>query len=746
MRRPVPRRTPSRDDTVDSLAGQYIDNAMQNPLLDDNGDTAGTNNLSDTPGADGSIARDVYLGVGAWQQQADYAVTETLYLPAPVITDLGLTDFKENINAVDVVIRRPGTTLVDDLDSEQSEAGFMHVSMDRLGASNVFTLQFNFQTPGKWEIWYCPIINGECADVRHGVVYVSDGDSANGPGAFSLLKPANSEAHAKTRQLFDWQQSVDLSSGDNGPDAVTYKLLIASNNAATNGVLDTPLFSKDEIYSSLYYLGDRVLEDATSYYWQVIAIDSYGHQTPSAIWSFTTDDTNLVGGPLVGNILDSSTALGIDSALVQVTPSAAYSQEGGYFIVTDGIAGPNEATASKASYNDKTTAVVLSYNPSVSTEENFSLQQDAPDTDGDGVVDSVDNCPLEKNGSQTDIDGDGLGDACDPDDDNDGTEDEFDCLPRDAAGETLLATGACVIDDSDDDNDGTVDTSDCLPLDPAGEIELATGACVINDSDDDNDGTADGADCLPLDPAGEILLTTGSCVVNDADDDNDGVPDTSDAFPLNPAEWVDTDGDGTGNNGDTDDDNDGVTDTSDSSDFDPWVCRDSDGDSCDDCSTGVDGFGPAVDSLPQDDGPDHDADGLCDAGDLDIDNDARLNDADWDDFDASSCSDTDGDSCDDCSSGTYAPHSDGPDYNADGICDVTDPPPPVSADGDLNVDGVVDVRDVLLAQRILLGQVDINADPNYLLHGDVAPPGPPVGNDIFDLGDALVIQRMALGL
>ena len=44
------------------------------------------------------------------------------------------------------------------------------------------------------------------------------------------------------------------------------------------------------------------------------------------------------------------------------------------------------------------------------------------------------------------------------------------------------------------------------------------------------------------------------------DTDNDGYPDAVDAFPNNPNEWLDTDGDGTGNNTDLDDDGDGMPD------------------------------------------------------------------------------------------------------------------------------------------------------------------------------------------
>ena len=76
------------------------------------------------------------------------------------------------------------------------------------------------------------------------------------------------------------------------------------------------------------------------------------------------------------------------------------------------------------------------------------------DDDGDGVNDDKDNCPMVVNPGQENADGDAFGDACDDDDDGDGVPDDDDCDPLDAA---VFAGAKEVCDLKDNDCDGVVD-------------------------------------------------------------------------------------------------------------------------------------------------------------------------------------------------------------------------------------------------------------------------------------------------
>lgn len=159
-----------------------------------------------------------------------------------------------------------------------------------------------------------------------------------------------------------------------------------------------------------------------------------------------------------------------------------------------------------------------------------------------------------------------------------------------------------------------------------------------------------------------------------SDNDNDGCNDCASGSYDLANDGPDADGDGICDFGETDDDDDGVIDGNDLNPTNRFICGDFDEDGCDDCSSGS--YDPANDGI------DVDGDGLCDSSDNDADGDGLENSLDTYPEDASQCGSHDGDSCDDCNSGTYDPNNDGLDTDGDGLCDASDPD--IDNDGRLN--------------------------------------------------------------
>ena len=124
------------------------------------------------------------------------------------------------------------------------------------------------------------------------------------------------------------------------------------------------------------------------------------------------------------------------------------------------------------------------------------------DTDGDGILDPDDACPLVAEDRDQFEDKDG---CPDPDNDEDGIQDTFDQCPMDPEDKDGFEDEeGCP--DPDNDRDGVLDTDDQCPMDP-----------------EDDDGFQDEDGCPDL------------------DDDQDGIPDTVDVCPNEPETFNDVD-------------------------------------------------------------------------------------------------------------------------------------------------------------------------------------------------------------
>ena len=376
-------------------------------------------------------------------------------------------------------------------------------------------------------------------------------------------------------------------------------------NDETEADLNLVLFSgsqwNNQTTTKSSTISNFILASVSNKSFNEITLNSNSAPT-NIILSSTSVNENLTSGTIVGSLSTIDSDIG--STHIYTLVSGSGDADNSSF----SISGNNLLTETAFDYETKNSyfIVVQSTNGIATYSKTFTISvlDVDEDTDGDGIANSKDNCPMIANNNQLDTDGDGLGDVCDSDDDGDGVEDYLDNCPLthniyqidtdgdglddscdlDADDDTYLDTqDAFPLDatewldtdgdqigdntDTDDDNDNYLDTdeiacesdpldSSSLPLDYDQDL---SPDCI--DDNDDNDYCVDADDDFPFNK--NLCKDCDNDQIDDrfeTDKDNDGVLDIFDAFPCDPNESQDTDGDGIGNNEDQDDNNDGFSD------------------------------------------------------------------------------------------------------------------------------------------------------------------------------------------
>ena len=165
------------------------------------------------------------------------------------------------------------------------------------------------------------------------------------------------------------------------------------------------------------------------------------------------------------------------------------------------------------------------------------LATSGSDADGDGIVDSLDNCPNIANSNQRDSDENGEGDVCE-DSDGDGVLDNRDNCPIIPNPDQADADFDGIGDVCEDlDNDGVIDSIDNCPSFPNYDQKDTDGNGIGDACDDrDGDGVSDNVDNCP-----DIVNTDqadfdsdGEGDVCDLDSDGDGVLNTEDECANTP--------------------------------------------------------------------------------------------------------------------------------------------------------------------------------------------------------------------
>ena len=368
------------DSGLTNSPAPYFDTALQHPLLDDNGDLAGSHDLSDA--GDGVIAETIFLGVGT-QSVDPLLITEAGISPdAPVpsgnnsallwakVSDIG------QVETVWVEVRDPGTEL--DGGTEQQTVDLWEAELTL--NNDQYEVTYNdFWDEGQYTLFfYAKDVNGIVSPFYVAYAYKAlDGNTA--PGAFDLLSPTDGHDTTTSAGLgATWETSVDPDG-----DSTTYTLEIRHDPADSRWGAETFVYRKQGLIQNFAIINQEAeFLDLRSYLWKVIAVDQYGIEIDSnQEWGFDIDNNNPLVGWIEGLVYDAQTSDPIANAVVSANNLAISMTGTGHYLGL-GPAGTYNFTVSANGYE---TAVFNS----IGVPDGDTAHRDFSLTSGSGTVDPV---------------------------------------------------------------------------------------------------------------------------------------------------------------------------------------------------------------------------------------------------------------------------------------------------------------------------------------------------------------------
>lgn len=356
-----------------NTANRFLDDAVQHPLLDDNGDGVGSNVLLAKD--DGQWANSLFLGAGLDFNTNDFltspayivAVTPTQFL-SETETHVRLSlqaSVSRKVDPASLEIRPPSKQLTSQKGTEQLNIDLDSKFLTFNQETGLFEVDYaNFVEHGRYEIFYTvrDADTQDLAPIKRSVVYKNRPDNQP-PRPFQLVSPADRDAanrsEVQTVLILDWENTTDPDQ-----DPFGYTVVIAKDPD-----LEKVIYQAEELNTSMLPIDGSVLGDLTQYYWRVEAIDGFGARTASDIFTFKTNN-NVNVPPNISslNVVSALDFTALESATVTVNDIPAqpnvYADQGRYDLLLP--SGDYRATVTVPGFQPQT--VTLNAQPEIAQQ------------------------------------------------------------------------------------------------------------------------------------------------------------------------------------------------------------------------------------------------------------------------------------------------------------------------------------------------------------------------------------------